>query len=156
MAIKAGIEAALPAEKRDKVLVVTHGIPALMTAYLEVFVEAGPVLYSRQTKAGDPNGMFFAGSGYMKRPGAGYPDAEMIKGFAKKSRSEAAREDARPADGERADRCTTRRGHDAAPPKARNPRRCGREPRGGRAEGGARVAAFKRIYPITNRGGARS
>ena len=84
MAIKAGIEAALPAEKRDKVLVVTHGIPALMTAYLEVFVEAGPVLYSRQTKAGDPNGMFFAGSGYMKRQGAGYPDAEMIKGFAKK------------------------------------------------------------------------
>ena len=78
------LEAALPAEKRDKVLVVTHGIPALMTAYLEVFVEAGPVLYSRQTKAGDPNGMFFAGSGYMKRPGAGYPDAEMIKGFAKK------------------------------------------------------------------------
>ena len=39
MAIKAGIEAALPAEKRDKVLVVTHGIPSLMTAYLEVFVE---------------------------------------------------------------------------------------------------------------------
>ena len=68
-ALKAGIEAALPAEKRDSVQVVIHGSPALMTAYFEAWVEGGPTLWTRKTGAKDPEGMYFAASGYMKRPG---------------------------------------------------------------------------------------
>ena len=62
-ALKAGIEAALPAEKRDSVLVVIHGSPALMTAYFEAWVEGGPTLWTRKTGAKDPEGMYFAASG---------------------------------------------------------------------------------------------
>ena len=58
--------------------------PALMTLYLEVWVEGGPTLWTRQTKAKDPEGMYLAASGYMKRPGTHYPTDADIKAMAAK------------------------------------------------------------------------
>ena len=71
-ALKAGIEAKLPADRRDSVLVVIHGSPALMTAYLEAWVEGGPTLWTRKTGAKDPEGMYFAASG-CRDPSAQHP-----------------------------------------------------------------------------------
>ena len=48
------------------------------------FLEGGPTLWTRATKANDPQGMYFAASGYMKRPGFHFPtEADYAKMAAK-------------------------------------------------------------------------
>ena len=63
-----------------------QGIPAIATAYLEVWVEGGAQLWTRTTKAKDPEGMYFAASGYMKRHDveSSYPTNEDFKKWAAK------------------------------------------------------------------------